>query len=108
MSTHHAKPGEVVSLATWAEDLPADQTKAIVKTDEMELIRLVLPLGKELPNHKVSGPITVQCIEGKIEFTAMGATQALMPNELLHLMPGEPHSVKAIEPSIVLLTIVFK
>lgn len=108
MATHHATPGEVVNLETWAEDLATDQTKAIVKTEEMEIIRLVIPAGKDIPNHKVSGPITVHCIKGRIEFTAMGATQELAQGELLHLMPGEPHSVKAVENAVVLLTIIFK
>ena len=67
MATSHAKPGEVVNLDTWANDLATDKTKAIVKTDEMELIRLVIPEGKEIPNHKVSGPITVHCIKGRID-----------------------------------------
>ena len=108
MATHQAAPGEIVNLVTWADDQPNARTKAIVKTDEIELIRLSLPSGKELPNHKVSGPITVHCIKGKIEFTAMGATQELSPGELVHLMPGEPHAVRAIENSVVLLTIIFK
>ena len=108
IATHHASPGEVVNFETWASDLTTDQTKAIVKTKEMELVRLVLPAGKEIPNHKVSGPITVHCINGRIEFTAMGATQELSQGELLHLTPGEPHSVKAIENAVVLLTIIFK
>ncbi len=56
MATHHAKPGEVVNLETWAEDLTTEQTKAIIKTNEMELIRLVLPQGKEILNHKVASP----------------------------------------------------
>lgn len=108
MATHHAKPGEIVDLETWANDQPDARTKAIVKTEGMELIRLSLPTGKEIPNHKVSGPITVHCIQGKIEFTAMGATQELETGQLLHLMPEEPHSVKAVDDAVVLLTIVFK
>ena len=108
MATHHATPGEVVNLDTWANDLATDQTKAIAKTEEMELVRLVLSAGEHVPNHKVSGPITVQCVKGKIEFTAMGATQEIAQGELLYLMPGEPHSVKAIENAVILLTIVFK
>lgn len=107
MATHHATAGEVVNLATWAKDLTAEQTKAIVKTEQMELVRLVLPAGKNIATHKVSGPITVHCITGKIEFTAMGATQELKQGELLHLMAGEPHSVAALENAVVLLTIIF-
>ncbi len=108
MATHQAAPGEIVELKTWAQDLPDEQTKAIVKTEEMELVRLVILAGKEIPIHKVSGPIVVHCINGKIEFTTMGTTQVLIPGQLLHLIPDEPHSVKAVEDAVVLLTIIFK
>ncbi|HZJ96058.1 MAG TPA: cupin domain-containing protein [Thiopseudomonas sp.] len=108
MATHHASPAEVVDLGTWAQDLPNEKTKAIVKTDEMELARLVIPAGKEIPTHKVTGPIIVHCISGEIELTAMGKTQLLMPNQLLYLMSDEPHLVKAVEDSVVLLTIILK
>jgi quercetin dioxygenase-like cupin family protein len=107
MATHHANPGEIVDLQTWAADLPKEHTKAIVKTGEMELIRIVLPAGKGIPNHNVPGPITIQCVSGKIAVTAMGTTQKLNYNQLIHLIPGEPHSLKAIEDSVVLFTIIF-
>ncbi len=42
MSTHHAAAGEVVNLATWANDLPSEKSKSIVKTDGVELARLVI------------------------------------------------------------------
>ncbi len=108
MATHHANPGWIVDLQTWAADLPKEHTKAIVKTNEMELIRIVLPAGKGIPNHNVDGPITIQCISGKIGITAMGTTKELNYKQLVHLTSGEPHSLKAIEDSVVLLTIIFK
>ena len=74
----------------------------------MELIKLSLPSGKEIPNQKVSGPITVHCIQDKAEFIAMGTTQEIEPGQLLHLMPGEPHAVKAINDAVILLTVIFK
>lgn len=105
MATHHAVPGEIVDFASWANDLPNEKTKVIIKTNEMELARLVIPKGTEFPDHKVSGPVVVQCMQGKIEFTAMGRTQELHPGQLLYLMPGEPHSLKGVEDAVVLLTI---
>jgi quercetin dioxygenase-like cupin family protein len=105
MATHHAAPGEIVDLASWADDLPNEKTKVIIKTNEMELARLVIPKGKEFPDHKVSGPVVIQCMQGKIELTAMGMTQELHPDQLLYVMPGEPHSLKAVEDAVVLLTI---
>jgi quercetin dioxygenase-like cupin family protein len=108
MATHHAAPGEIVDLATWAQDVPNEKTKVIAKTDEMELVRLVLSAGKEFADHKVSGPCVIHCITGEVECPAMGTTQALTSGQLLYLMPGEPHSVRAVVDSVVLLTIVFK
>lgn len=108
MATHHASPSEIVDLETWAQDLPSEHTKVIVKAHEMELARLVFSAGEELKSHKVSGPIVVHCIKGEVEFTAMGTTQTMKPGQLLYLMPNEPHSVRALSDAVVLLTIIFK
>jgi quercetin dioxygenase-like cupin family protein len=105
MATHHAVPGEIVDLASWANDLPNEKSKVIIKTDAMELARLVVPKGKEYPSHQVPGPIVVHCVQGKIELTAMGRTQELHDGQLLYLMPGEPHSLRGVEDAIILLTI---
>ncbi len=107
MATHHASPGEIVDLYTWAHDVPHEHSKAIVKTDDMEIARLVIQAGKEFPNHKVSGSIVVHCVKGQIEITLPDATQALKSNQLMYLMPNEPHTVKAVVDSVVLLTILF-
>lgn len=108
MATHHASPFEIVDLETWANDLPNEHAKTIVKTHEMELARLVFPAGGEFPDHKVSGPVVIHCVKGEIGLTAMGATQILKPGQLLYLMPDEPHSLQAITDAVVLLTIIFK
>ncbi len=108
MATHHASPGEIVDLATWAQDVPNEKTKVIVKTDEMELVRLALPAGKEFADHKVSGPCVIHCIAGEIECVALGTTQVLTSGQLLYLLPDDSHSVKAVVDSVVLLTIIFK
>lgn len=105
MATHHAVPGEIVDLGSWANDLPNEKTKVIIKTHEMELARLVIPKGKEFPSHQVPGPIVVHCVQGKIELTAMGRMQELHCGQLLYLMPGEPHSLKAVEDAVILLTV---
>lgn len=107
MATHHASAGEVVDLDRWTTDLTVDQTKVIVKTEKFELARLVLPKNKEIPSHKVAGPIIVHCTHGEIEFSVNDESLLLKSNQLLHLKPGEPHSLKAKADSVVLLTIMF-
>lgn len=75
MTTHHAASGEIVNLDKWANDLPTYQTKVIVKTNKMGLVRLILSVGEKIPNHKMSGSIAIQCVKREIQFTIMGATQ---------------------------------
>ena len=104
MSIPHAKPGEVIHLPLGAA-LGSSKTTTLVKTSGLELIRLVLPAGKEIPTHKAPGEITVQCLEGRVAFTADGKTQELTAGQLLYLSAGEPHAVKAIEESSLLVTL---
>jgi quercetin dioxygenase-like cupin family protein len=107
MSTHHASTGEIVDLESWADDLPIEKNKAIVKTAEFELARLVLPAGKEFREHSVSGPVVIHCITGKVEVESEGSTRILAGGQLMHLAPADPHSLVSLEDSIILLTIVF-
>jgi len=71
----------------------------------VEVIRLVVPAGKEIEEHKAKGEIVVQCLEGRVAFTAFGKTQNLEAGKLLYLPTGEPHTVKGIENASLLLTI---
>jgi quercetin dioxygenase-like cupin family protein len=104
MSIAHAKPNEVISLPL-GTDIENSRTTTLAKTDDLELIRLVLPAGKEIPTHQSQGKLTLQCIEGRIKFTAESKTQELRPGQLVYLVGGEPHSLKAIEDSSLLLTL---
>jgi quercetin dioxygenase-like cupin family protein len=70
----------------------------------LELVRLVLPGGKALREHRVAGEITVQC-EGLIEFTTPGTSRRLSAGQLIHLQRGVPHSLLALADSTALLTI---
>jgi quercetin dioxygenase-like cupin family protein len=104
MSIQHAKPNEIVQLPLGTA-FANSKTTTLVKSDDLELIRLVLPAGKEIPMHQAPGEITVQCLEGRISFSAESKTQELVPGQLLYLRTGEPHALKAVEGSSVLVTI---
>jgi quercetin dioxygenase-like cupin family protein len=71
----------------------------------MEIIRLVLPKDKKIATHTVPGEITVQCIEGKVAFTALEQTFDMEPSRMLYLTAGQPHSLRAVEDSSLLVTI---
>jgi len=104
MSISHAKSAEVVVLSLGTA-LPRTKTTTLVKTGDLEVIRLIVPAGKEIPTHKAPGPITVQCLEGRVSCTAQGQSQELHAGTFMHLKAAEPHSLKGIENSSLLITI---
>lgn len=107
MALHHAKAGEIVDLKPLGNDLPNSRTTAIVKSEAFEAVRLVIPAGKELPAHEVSGDITLHCIEGRVALGLPDAALELSAGEWIYLEGGASHSVKGIEDSSLLLTILF-
>jgi quercetin dioxygenase-like cupin family protein len=105
MAIPHAKPGEVVDIRPLGAALTSAQTKTLVRAEQVEVVRLVVPAGKEIPEHKAKGEIVVQCLEGRVAFAAFGKTQHLEAGKLLYLPTGEPHTVNGVENASLLLTI---
>ena len=98
-----------VDLRPLGEALAKTETTALVKNDAFEAIRLVLRKGKEVcHDHEVEGTITLYCIEGQVALTTGGATHDLPAGHWLYLMRNDPHTLRAIEDSSVLLTVMFR
>jgi len=82
-----------------------DRTVILLKTDSLRLIFRSFSEGASLPTHKAPGPITVQVLDGHIEFTAGTRTTPIRKGEVLALESGVPHSVKALSNSAILITV---
>jgi len=108
MALQHASSGQVIALHRDGDDASQFSSIALAKSGAIELIRLVLPAGKSMPEHAVKGEITLQCLSGEIAFDAHGRTVTLRGGELLFLQGGAPHALRAIADSVALLTIVLK
>lgn len=105
MALQHAASGERIRLTRDSDDIANFTSVALIKTEHMELIRLVVPKDKPLPEHRVEGEMTLLCLEGEIAFDAHGRTTILQPSEMVYLAGGEPHSVRANKDAVGLLTI---
>jgi quercetin dioxygenase-like cupin family protein len=105
MAILHAKPGDVVDVRPLGSALTSAQTKTLVRAEQVEVLRLIVPAGKEIQEHRAKGEIIVHCLEGRVAFTALGKTHTLEAGKLLYLPSGEPHTVKGIENASLLLTI---
>jgi quercetin dioxygenase-like cupin family protein len=105
MAQPHAQSGQVVSVLPLGDQLGGAKTTAILKAGQLEIVRIVLLAGKEMREHKTPGEITVQCIEGRIEFRTPGAVQVLGPGDFMHLARQVPHSLLALTDTSALVTI---
>ena len=105
MAIPHAKSGDLIDIGPLGPALVGTATHVLVKSSTLEVIRLVVPAGKDIPEHKAPGDITVQCLEGAVDFIAEGRTQRLVPGQLLYLAAGTAHALHGVEHASVLVTI---
>ena len=108
MSINHANPSEVMHLQPLGSKIGSTKTYTLFKTEMMEAIRLVLPAGKHIAEHKAPGEITVLCLEGRVKFASQGEAKELVAGDLLYLTTADPHAVEAMEDSSLLVTILLK
>jgi len=108
MAIPHANPGDVIDIRPLGAALATSKTSTLLKSKNIEVVRLVMTAGKEIAEHKAPGEITVHCLEGKVAFTALGQTHELTAGQMLYLNAGEPHAVRCIDDASCLLTILLK
>ncbi len=89
----------------WEAARRATRPGILLKTDRFKVIRIIMASGDELAEHQAPGAITVQCLEGKLTFTALGETHALAAGDILYLEAKIPHAVRCLENATFLLTI---
>lgn len=104
MSLHHAASGEVIQIHPPGSMSPDAPSVALLKSARLEVMRLVLPKGKSVPEHHVAGEITLQCLEGTVEVQAHEKTQSLQVGQMLHLLGNVPYALYALENSSLLMT----
>jgi quercetin dioxygenase-like cupin family protein len=108
MAIPHAEPGQAIDVQPLGARLSGARTVALFKSEDLEVMRLVLHAGKSLPPHKVAGEITVQCVEGAIDVTAEGRSHVLRAGQLLYLSADIVHGVTALEDASALVTVALR
>jgi len=106
MAIPHAEPGDVIDVRPLGPALAGARSHALFKSNDLEVMRLVLRTGQGLPPHNVSGEITLQCLEGRVAFTCAAGLRELAAGQLIHSTRNELHGLHAPEDSSLLLTIV--
>lgn len=105
MALPHAQSGDVIDVRPLGANLAQATSTALFKSEQLEVMRLVLPAGKKLLNHRVPGGITMHCLEGVVEVRALQRNTPLRAGEMMYLSGGEPHELLAQQDASVLVTV---
>ena len=108
MAITHAASGQIVDVQALGEGLVDARTVALFKTDELEVMRLVMQADKTMPSHSVKGEITIHCLEGEAELILDGRNQRLKAGQMVWLEGSVEHGLMALRDSSLLLTIVLR
>lgn len=108
MALPHVGAGQPCDVRPLGEALAGTPSSALFKSEQLEVIRLVLPAGRSMPPHRVAGEITLQCLEGELALSLAGGPQRLAAGQLLFLRGGELHGLQALSDASALLTLVLR
>jgi quercetin dioxygenase-like cupin family protein len=89
-------------------DVTADSTvsRTLLKGDGVNLVLFSFDAGQELSEHTAAVPVLLQALDGQLDVTVDGHTVTLVPGDVVHLAARAPHSVVALQPSRLLLTMI--
>lgn len=105
MALPHAASGDVIVVQRGDEDLSQFSSIALAKSEELELIRMILPKGKHIPAHHVPGEVTLLCLRGAVAVESYGHSHTLQAGQMLYLNGGMAHALHAQQDSLLLRTI---
>jgi len=108
MALPHALPLETIDVRPLGPALKDAVTTSLQKTPRLQLMRLVLPAGRIVPEHHVPGAITVHCLEGEAILTTPSHSCRLEAGRLVMLEGGEPHGLQAVTDATLLVTLVLR
>lgn len=94
---------QVKNEITWAESDRNSVT--IFKSDTMRIVLMGLHENAELKAHKANGVISIQVLEGRINFITEEQTAGMEKGQMIALQENITHSVFALADSFLLLTL---
>lgn len=106
MAIPHLASGQVASVLPLAASLADAKTTALFKDPHLEVMRMVLPAGKKIAPHHVSGPITIHCLEGEVDVGVENERRILSSGDLLYLAGNVEHDLLAITNTSFLVSVV--
>ncbi len=102
------QPSSATTFADLAAEvqIPQDGTLSrVLHNDErLRLVIFAFDEGQELTDHSAGVAAVIQVVTGRLEVDLAGDTTEIDARSWIHMPPRLPHAVRALEPSIMLLT----
>lgn len=108
MALTHANYGQLIDLKPLADGSTDSPSTSLIKTEQMQLMHVVLHAGQKLPEHKVAGEISIQCLAGRVRLSMPGIAMPLAAGQLIVLRGGELHAVEAEQDACLLVTLLLR
>ncbi len=88
--------------------VPADGTlsRTLYQDDDLRLVGFAFAAGQELSTHSSALSVAVQVVSGRLHLTLGEEEAELVAGGWVHMPPNLPHAVEALEPTVMLLTMV--
>jgi quercetin dioxygenase-like cupin family protein len=108
MALPHARLLDVIDIRPLGAALHGAVSTSLLKSDRLQLLHLVLPARRDIPEHHVDDECTIHCLEGDVEIQMPGGARRLGPGQLVVLPAGQPYSISARVDSAALMTLLLR
>ncbi|MFE1311914.1 cupin domain-containing protein [Streptomyces sp. NPDC058755] len=103
---------ETPVTATLIQDLAAELplsedgtlSRVLYRDDRLRVVGFAFAAGQELTEHTSALPVVIQVVQGRLDLVLGEEKAEATPGTWIHLPARLPHSVRAVEPTIMLLT----
>jgi len=108
MALEHARALETIDVRPLGSAWIAARSHSLLKTQHLQLMRLLLRRGEALPEHHVPGEITIHCLEGEASVGTPSHEVHLLAGQLVMLPGGVAHTVTALADASLLVTVLLE
>ena len=80
-------------------------SRVLYRDEQMRVVGFAFDAGQELTEHTAAVPVVVQVVRGRFRVSVGGDEREMDSGAWLRMDAHMPHSVTALEPSVMLLTL---
>lgn len=108
MALPHASLLDIIGVAPLGAQLREAVSTSLIKTDRLQLLHLVLPVHRDVPEHHVDDECTIHCLEGVVEVVMGSGTKQLRAGNMIVLPARHRFALRARTDCALLVTLLLE